>query len=108
MTHDGAMSDDDIERLLREVDATMAGKPAASTPSNLPATTGKSGDAASGSGRSPVRTGLLAGAVSGVGVGTVTFMFSWLPFIGNPAAAGMGAFVGAFLTGTVLSWRARR
>jgi len=108
VTHDGAMSDDDIERLLREVEATTAGKPTGSSPANLPATTAKSGDEARASGRSPVRTGLVAGAVSGVGVGAVTFLFAWLPFIGHPAASGMGAFVGAFLTGTWLSWRTKR
>ena len=102
------MSDDDIERLLREVDATMAGQKSGSSSANLPATTGSSSPAQKGTGSSPVRTGLVAGAVSGVGVGTLTFFFSWLPFIGNPAASGMGAFVGAFLTGTVLSWRNRR
>jgi hypothetical protein len=101
------MSDDDIERLLREVDATMAGKGAPSSGSKGPATTSSSTPAAR-SGSSPVRTGLVAGALSGVGVGTATFLFSWLPLIGNPWAAGSGAFIGAFLTGTVLSWRGRR
>jgi hypothetical protein len=101
------MSDDDIERLLREVDATMAGKPAPSSGAVAPSTSSGS-SAATRSGSSPVRTGLVAGAVSGVGVGTVTFLLSWLPLIGNPLAAGGGAFVGAFLTGTVLSWRNRR
>jgi len=102
------MSDDDIERLLREVDATMAGKPGASAAGNVPATTAKPGPPAQRTASSPVRTGLVAGAVSGVGVGAVTFMFSWLPFVGHPAASGMGAFVGAFLTGAVLSWRGKR
>ena len=108
MTHDGVMSDDDIERLLREVDATMAGQKSGSSSVNLPATTGASSPAQKGAGSSPVRTGLVAGAMAGVGVGAVTLIFAWVPVFGHAAASGTGAFVGAFLTGTVLSWRNRR
>lgn len=95
--------DDEIERLLREVDAlsTGSGKPAvpASTASGQVAAT------ATSSGGRAVRTGLVAGAVCGLGVGTATFLLQWLPLIDNPFSSAAGAFVGAFLTGTVLSWR---
>ena len=95
--------DDEIERLLREVDAlnTGTGKsatPVPKAPGSAPATTSSSGGRA-------LRTGLVAGAVCGVGVGTVTFLLQWLPLIDNPLSSAGGAFVGAFLTGTVLSWR---
>jgi hypothetical protein len=102
------MSDDDIERLLREVDATMAGSSTPSSGAVVPVKPTASGAAApERTGSSPVRAGLVAGAVSGVGVGAATLLFAWLPFM-HPLAAGCGAFVGAFLTGAVLSWRNRR
>ena len=102
--------DDELERLLREVDATLTG------PSKVPATQGKAqapvstgtGDADPASrGRvaTGLRTGVVAGAVCGVGVSAVAFFFSWLPFDQSPLNSGMGAFVGAFLTGAVLGAR---
>ena len=54
-----------------------------------------------------MRTGALAGLVCGAGVTAVSFFFSWLPLDQAPLNAGGGAFVGAFLTGTVLSLRGR-
>ncbi len=107
--------DEELERLLREVDASLspaaggpprAGKdPAARTPalrhdSAAPAERGRVGTA--------LRTGVVAGAVCGGGVWAVTFFFSWLPFDQHPIDGGIGAFVGAFLTGTVLSARGAR
>lgn len=97
-------SDDELERLLREVDASLSGtspSPAASarkgevarTPE--PAPPGRTGRA--------LRTGAVAGVVSAAVVGTTTFLFAWLPFIDNPVSSAMGAFVGAFGTGAVLS-----
>ena len=101
------MSDDDeIERLLREIDGNLGrtpapkrGEVAAPAPSATPAERGRIGGA--------LRTGVVAGAVCGVGVSVVTFLISWLPFDQSPMNAGGGAFVGAFLTGTVLSLRGR-
>jgi hypothetical protein len=95
--------DDELERLLREVDATMSGRPAPAP--DRGAVPARSGESAPGRGGRAVRTGLVAGAVCGAGVGTMTFLFAWLPFIDNPVSSGMGAFVGAFLTGSVLSFR---
>jgi len=106
------MSDnDEIERLLREIDGNLGGgtpppkrgelvAPAQSAaPSPAPAERGRIAGA--------LRTGVVAGAVCGVGVSVVTFLISWLPFDQSPMNAGGGAFVGAFLTGTVLSLRGR-
>jgi hypothetical protein len=104
LAHTGAMSgDDEIERLLREVDAMSSGTSKAPAPRRP-----DSAAAEQSAGLSPVGTGLVAGVVCGVGVGTVTFLLSWLPLIDNPVSSAGGAFVGAFLTGTVLSWRRRR
>jgi hypothetical protein len=105
--------DDELDRLLREVDASLGGAPA---PSSSPATRGssaavptaKSAEATQrGRLRTGLRTGLVAGAVCGALVGVLTFLFAWLPLVDNPISSGMGAFVGAFLTGTVLGGRRR-
>jgi hypothetical protein len=95
--------DDEIERLLREVDSMNSGK--ASPPAKRADSSATPSDSG---GLSPIGTGLVAGAVCGVGVGTVTFLLSWLPLVDNPFSSGAGAFVGAFLTGTVLAWRRKR
>jgi len=101
-------NDDELERLLREVDASLSGATSG-------AVAPKSGEVArtgSPTQRSrpalAVRTGAIAGAVCGVGVFVGTTLLSWLP--GDQAAvqSGMGAFVGAFLTGAVLSLRGGR
>lgn len=98
-------NDDELERLLREVDATLsggasakAGREVAKAPA-APAQRGRVGGA--------LRTGAVAGVVCGAGVTVATWLFSWLPFDQAPLNAGGGAFVGAFLTGAVLSLRGR-
>ncbi len=97
--------DDEIERLLREVDAMNSGKQA-----KPPARTDQSGSAPAREGLSPVGTGVVAGIVSGVVVGGGALIVTLLPLLPDPSpfTAGTGAFVGAFLTGTVLSWRRKR
>ena len=98
-------NDDELERLLREVDATLSGKQPAkpgsevAKPSAAPAERGRFGGA--------LRTGAIAGVVCGTGVTVATWLVSWLPFDQSPLNAGGGAFVGAFLTGVVLSLRGR-
>lgn len=99
--------DDELERLLREVDATLAGgsAPAAGRSVAKPA---EAAPAPRGRIAGALRTGLVSGVVCGVGVTVATWLVSWLPLDQSPLNAGAGAFVGAFLTGTVLSARSRR
>lgn len=93
--------DDDIEKLLREIDSSGSG--GRGEKANLPATRDSSAAASSGRTGRALRTGLVSGAVCGAGVGVVTFFLQWLPLIDNPVSSGLGAFVGAFLTGATLS-----
>jgi len=98
------MADDDIERLLREVNATSSG--ATSSVATTP------GDSVEKKSNSPAKAdgaggGRLAFAVvSGVGMGAVAFgagAFLWLvPFI-NPSALdmGFGGAIAGFLTGLI-------
>ena len=98
--HNGLMADDEIERLLREIDATKA------------SAAGPSSGAVEKKSQSPATTegstgGRLAFAVaSGVGMGVVAFgagAFLWLvPFI-NPSALdmGFGGAIAGFLTGLI-------
>jgi hypothetical protein len=98
-------NDDELERLLREVDASLAGAKAA--PSGREVTPATSAPAKRGRVGGALRTGAVAGVVCGAGVTVATWLFSWLPFDQAPLNAGGGAFVGAFLTGAVLSFRGR-
>ncbi len=94
--------DDELDRLLREVESTMSGKPATPAAGASPkevATT----KAAPGRWGRALRTGVVAGVVCGAVVGTGTFLLAWLPFIDNPISSAAGAFVGAFATGTALT-----
>jgi hypothetical protein len=99
--------DDELERLLREVDASLSGTPAkAPVPATASVAASKEVAAAGAApgrwGRS-LRTGLVAGVVCGAVVGTGTFLLAWLPFIDNPFSSAAGAFVGAFATGAALT-----
>jgi hypothetical protein len=113
--HDGRVADDDLDRLLREVDASLSGsapKPSgASSPAVRPSTTpaSKGGGDVVPAGRfgSAVRTGGISAAVCGVGVFGATFFLQWLPVIDNPVSSGLGAALGAFLTGASLGFRRR-
>jgi Mg/Co/Ni transporter MgtE len=93
--------DDDIEKLLREIDSSGSG--GRSKKDNLPATRDSSDAASPGRAARALRTGLVSGVVCGAGVGVVTFFLQWLPVIDNPVSSGLGAFVGAFLTGATLT-----
>jgi hypothetical protein len=100
-------NDDEIERLLAEIEGAGAG----ATPAPQRGEVAKQSSAGTTPGRGRVggalRTGAVAGAVCGVGVSVATFLISWLPLDQSPVNAGAGAFVGAFLTGAVLSLRGR-
>lgn len=85
--------DDDIERLLAEVDGTLGGS---KTPAKRPRR-----EAASGG--SQVSTPVLAGVLAG---GLVFLLFAVLPFLGAFSGAA-GAFLGAAGTAIVLSMRRR-
>jgi hypothetical protein len=107
-----AGSDDDLERLMREVDASLSGGPASSSPANLPAKKSdgspseKKTDSASESRLSRATgAGLVAGATTGVIVFVVVFLFQWLPLVGHPFAAALGAFIAAFITATYLTFK---
>ena len=94
--------DDELDRLLREVEAATSGTPAP-RPGSAPAAQQTSAPAPRGRWGRALRTGVVAGAVCGAVVGTGTFLLAWLPFIDNPVSSAMGAFVGAFATGTALT-----
>jgi hypothetical protein len=105
--------DDDIERLLAEIDGNLAGS--AAKPSSSAAGGGAVQPAAKsaapaqrGRADAALRTGGIAATVSGVAVFGATFFLQWLPIIDNPVSSGLGAAVGAFCTGAVLSFRGRR
>ncbi|CAB4847791.1 unannotated protein [freshwater metagenome] len=107
-------NDDEFDRLLREVDASLgggstAGAPVSRSPGPVSRTRASEGQVVTAESRGPMasglRTGVLSGLACGAGVTVLTAIFAWLPFIDNPISSGMGAFVGAFLTGTVLGVR---
>jgi len=101
-------NDDELERLLREVDASLSG----ATSGAVAPKRGEVATTASSTRRSrpavALRTGAVAGGVCGVGVFVGATLLSWLP--GDQAAfqSGIGAFLGAFVTGAVLSLRGGR
>jgi hypothetical protein len=88
------MAEDEIERLLREINATTGSTPAQPPATKPSAEVAKPDERASG--------GRLAFAViAGVGLGGLTFVFSLLtPFTDNFWTAA-GAAGGAFVTGLV-------
>ncbi len=94
------MSDnDDIERLLREIDATTSGsaaQPPAPRQESSPATTPqKTPEKSKGSG-----TGLAVSAVIGV-VGLILgSILGFLPYI-NGISLGLGGFLGAYIAWTL-------
>jgi hypothetical protein len=100
--------DDDLERLLREVEAATSGVPAQR--SDVPATTGKRdaarpGETEGGRFARAVRGGLVAGGIGAAVVFVFVFLLQWLPLIDNPLSSAMGAFVGGFLAGFYFRFR---
>lgn len=106
-----AGADDELERLMREVDATLAeGKGKSPAPSNLPATSKEKqaspkGSAPKGRLSRATRSGVVAGAATAAVLFVVVFLFQWLPLVGHPFAAALGAFIAAFVTATYLTYR---
>jgi hypothetical protein len=96
---------DDIERLLREVDASLTGT-SRETGSVQPRSSKEAAtNARDARGLGVVTKAAVAAAVCGGLVFTATFFLQWLPLIDNPVSSGLGAAVGAFLTGLVLGRR---
>ncbi|MCA0330146.1 MAG: hypothetical protein LCI03_09645 [Actinobacteria bacterium] len=95
--------DDELERLLREVDATLSGTPAKPAAAAGKEVAGQRDAVPAGRVRRGLRTGLVAGAISGVVVGAGTFLIAWLPGTQSVTSAAVGAFLGAFGTGAVLA-----
>ncbi len=95
---------------MREVDASLSGGPASSSPANLPAKKSdnspseKKSDSESRLSRA-TGAGLVAGATTGVIVFVVVFLFQWLPLVGHPFAAALGAFIAAFITAAYLTFK---
>lgn len=93
--HTEQMADDDIERILREVNALNSG-PASSPRTPAPTSASKAPVKSGGAG------GRLAFALgSGVVVGAGGWLFGLLmPFVGS-FSAGVGAAFGAFITASI-------
>jgi hypothetical protein len=88
------MAEDEIERLLREIDATSGAKPPPTPAAKPPAEVARTDEGKSG-GR------VAFAAVAAVGLGGATFVVSLLtPFTDNFWTA-VGAAGGAFVTGLV-------
>ena len=86
------MADDEIERLLREIDATGGSRPPATRPDAQPA---KAAQPRESGGR------LVFAGVAAVGLGGSAFLFALItPFTDNFWTAA-GAAGGAFVTGLV-------
>ena len=88
------MAEDEIERLLREIDATSAGKPAA-TPAAAPTPSKDVDKASSGGGR--LAFAVLSGGVLGIGAFVFAVFTPWT----DAWDMGFAAAGAAFLTGLV-------
>ena len=88
------MAEDEIERLLREIDATNAGKPAA-TPAATPKASTDVDTSSSGGGR--LAFAVLSGGVLGIGAFVFAIFTPWT----DAWDMGFAAAGAAFLTGLV-------
>jgi hypothetical protein len=98
-------NNDDIEKLLREVDANLTGISRPSGQVVQAGSTSVSQKSAASAGSSVVTKALIAAVVCGGLVFTATFFLQWLPLIDNPLSSGLGAGLGAFVTALVLGRR---
>lgn len=87
------MADDDIERLLREVDALNSGKPA---PANVPAKADASVPAKSDAKQSSARLAFAVGAT--VVLAPVTWFVGLILPFQSAVSAGIGGAIAAFVT----------
>jgi len=97
LLHNGCMAEDEIERLLREINATTGQPPA--QPGNVPARQPDAdvarSDGSSGSGR------LAFAAIAGVVLGAGSFIFGVFTPWTDALDMGMAGATAAFLTGLV-------
>lgn len=106
----GVMAEDDIERLLREIQATTSGSSTASgagdasagstparRPDSSPAERSRDVEAASGSAGGRIAFGAVAGGITGVGA----FLFGVFTPFTDALDMGFAAAVAGFLTGIV-------
>lgn len=94
--HDWAMADDEIERLIREVDAMNSGKPA---PSNVPA---KASGSVPAKGDGKQSSGRLAFAVGAtVVLAPVTWFVGLILPFQSAVSTGIGGAIAAFITAFV-------
>jgi len=98
---------DDIEKLLRDVDANL-GKASASKPTGSVSPRTRSDVSSNSSptgGIGALPKAVIAAVVCGGVVFTATLFLQWLPLVDNPVSSGLGAAVGAFFTALVLGRR---
>jgi hypothetical protein len=102
-----ASDDDDIERLLREVEGALGdGSPSRASPARRGGSQPSRSDAAAPGPVDRVRAGFPASiAVGAVAGGVVGVVFAVLPFVDSLSGA-LGAFLGA--TGVMMAGRLRR
>ncbi len=90
-------SDDDLERLLREVEASLGGPPAQRPKGEVTPSKPRGGGGVSRA----VPTALVSAGAAGV---VVWFLFAVLPFVSAWSGA-WGAALATFVTVLVLRWR---
>jgi hypothetical protein len=105
------VADDDIERLLREVEGALGDGGTAAKPAKPPARRDDPGRAPAderlgpvGRARAGLPTSIAVGAVAG---GVVGFVFAILPFVDSLSGA-LGAFIGAAGVSVAGRMRGRR
>ena len=95
--HNGDMADDEIERLLREIDATKPGVPAPPPAKRESAEPARQDDEAGGSGR--LAFAGLAGVLMGGGAFVFGIFTPWTDAFDMGLAGAFAAFVTGFVAG---------